>query len=549
MSRPTPLRRQAAAGWAGLALLAGLATAQPIQPVASVRIGNAPNDTIEDAAVGRDGTLYVAGTIAQPLEGRGVITSGRPAVDTDDGAGFVARLDDGGRVRAAHQFAPGLLHATTVVVAEAGVYVGGYATPGLAEQLRPLGGWRVDIVDAQRQIPHVVPPDHWTDDRIAERRDVRGVPVVLRFSHDLVSLEAGTALEGWQSVWHVPRPLDEDRWQPVGLAIMDDGDVVVAHDGGYVRAPAAGRPPSVGEFYGVADHLSRLSPDLSRRRWTRRIETPPVDPTRASRILGFDWSANTLGNTRTLRMRGDGEHVYLAGWSPTRTSGEPWWSTFLWKVDDEGQTVWRAYNPDPQSGKGERMGGLVADSAIRSVWVGRRPEPADAPTRVLFAGISDGGNTVLRRDPRDYHEPAGKMRGDPWGFGGRTLFWGVAGALRPDDAALLAGNAIHGRDPDSRRVTAAWPIDLAGLDDGGAIVAGRQTTGFRFTADAASTEPGCGFVSLCDASFAPRYATALPGMKPMSLAHAGRTVVIVGQALEGGVNVAVLRLADAPPRE
>ena len=49
------------------------------------------------------------------------------------------------------------------------------------------------------------------------------------------------------------------------------------------------------------------------------------------------------------------------------TSREPWWCPFLWKLNDRGKVVWKAYSFDPMGGSGGRMGGLVSDSAIRSM--------------------------------------------------------------------------------------------------------------------------------------------------------------------------------------
>ncbi len=525
-------------------------TAHALEPAAQQRLGTGPRDAVEGVASHPEHGLYVAGTLTEPTHAAHTQLTGQPDNQSKYHTGFVARLDAQGKPIAAHHFAKGLLMLTTVEVNDAGVYVGGYASPGMVAVLEKLGGFSAVIGDAQRQTPHKVPSDHWTDDRFDPEADGRGVPVVLRLSHDLQTLEAGTALEGWQSLWHVPRPLREDRWQPVGLALLSDGDVVVSHDGGYVRDPGQDNPATEDHFFYVPDHLSRLSPDLKHRRWKHDIYTPTVDPDRASAILNRPWPHDTLGSTRTLRTRTDGSHTYLVGWSPTQTGGEPWWSPFLFKLDGDGRIVWRAYNPDPQSGGNQRMNGLVADSAIRSIHI--------APDgHVLFAGISDGGNSVLRYDPRDYNRNAEKLRGESWGFGGRTLFWGTVGRLNPDDPELLGGETILGRDPKNNRVQAAWPIDLVGLPDGRVAVAGRQTHGFRFTPDAWSTQPHAGFLRLYDKDFRLTFSTALPGIKPMTMATWGNRIVVVGQAItqadttggqaggQAGVDVVILQMPDA----
>lgn len=58
-------------------------------------------------------------------------------------------------------------------------------------------------------------------------------------------------------------------WQPTSLALLKSGEVVVCHDGGYVRLPTdrdkelAGNDEKLAErllFYDVCDYVSRLSP-------------------------------------------------------------------------------------------------------------------------------------------------------------------------------------------------------------------------------------------------------------------------------------------------
>lgn len=510
-----------------------LAAAQTVTTAHTLRVGQIEGDVVEGVAIDADGSIFIAGMASEPWDTEAWPTHGEAIDAKNYRYGFVAKLDAQGKPQQVFQFAAGVARLTTVELAPDGVYVGGYAAPAYARTIDPLG---INDITAKDGVPHFIPSEHYTDDRFNKANDGRGAPIVMRFDRDL-NLRSAAALDGWQSVWHVPRPLREDRWQPVGLAVLDNGDVIVSHDGGYVLDPGPGKEATADHFYHVPDHLSRLAPDLQKRRWKKDIYTPRIDRERAGRILGRPWKHDTLGNTRTLRVRTDGTHVYLAGWSPTRTSGEPWWSPFLFKMDGDGEIVWRAYNPDPQSGGGERMNGLVADSAVRSVNV-------DPGGHVLFAGISDGGNSVLRHDPRDYNQGVDTLRGQAWGFRGRTLFWGTVGRLDGQDPALLAGDTILGRDPDTRRVRAGWPIDIAPLADGTAVVLGRQTGGFPFTGDAADTDPDCGFLSIYSARFQPQHTTALPGIKPMTLAVHGRTVVAVGQATDEGVDVVILNLSD-----
>jgi len=493
--------------------------------IAAVRLGTAGHDNLEGVAIDGDGDVLVVGNAAGPLVG---LPAGMPhriggaGGEGGYGSAFIARLSAEGDILAAAQLPAGVAKFTTVAVSEAGVYVGGYATAGLEPLVASLGGLGREATTEGEGVRPAVPREHWTDDRFDPGRDVRGTPIVLRFTPDLRRIDAATFLEGWQSVWHVPRPLKEDRWQPTGLAILSDGSVVVSHDGGYVLPTGPGEKPDATHFYRVPDRLSRLSADLRERHWVRTVYTPEVDPAKAAKHLGRPWDFPTVGNTRSLRLRtGADDRVQLAGWSPTRTSSEPWWSPFLFTYDAEGGRVGRLYNPDPMSGGGDRMDGLVSDAAIRSVAV-------DGEGHLLVAGIGDGGNSVLRQDPRDYRRPAPNLRGAVWGFGGRTLFWGMVARVDAETGELLGGNHINGRV--DAKLTAAWPVDLASLPGGGVAVIGRHTRGFDTTEAAWHASDAGSFVRVYDADFGLAFSSSVPDADLVELAARGRRCVAVGAA-------------------
>lgn len=511
------------------------ALAQPATLVTATTLGGAGDDRIEGVAIGDDGSIYLAGHLAAPPPpGPGVpapLMIGRPVADSPYGCAFIARLSpDGRRILALAQLAAGVGALTTVEVNSHGVYAAGYATRGLEPALASLGGLLPVKPGPDRPPGPYTPPEHAERSNPQPDKSLPGVPIVLRFSHDLARLEHGTFLEGFHTVWHVPRPLNESRWQPTGLALLSDanqGDLVVCHDAGPLAPPPADAAPGLHEFYRCPDHLSRLSADLSQRRWKKDLYHAPVVPERASRATKMPYPYDTLGNTRSLRLRVDhrdgGDRLYLAGWAASRTMNEPWWNPFLWRLDPaDGRVVWGAYSFDPMSGGGERLGGLVSDAAIRSV-------NTDDQGNVLLSGIGDGGNNVLRFDPRDYTAPAPALRGSVSNFQGRTLFFGMIGRLDPDSRQLTGGQHLGGFA--SKRYQPAWADDLCALPGRRILAVGRHRLGFA-APDALGLPPagdGAGaFLRIYDEPFEQLLSVSLPDADLVTLARRGTRVVAVG---------------------
>ncbi len=515
-----------------------LPAAAPVM-VSATHIGAAGEDKLEGVAIAMDGAIYIVGNSAALLVDAAVREEvpptpkpyrdarGRPVPAAQYGCAFVAKVSsDGRRLVSMWQLAKGIANFTTVQVNENGVYVGGYATKGMDPLVAKHGGLITEAWDGQTRIRPHVQRDHYTDDDYDKTKDVRGCPVVLRFDHELSRIEAGTYLEGWQSIWHCPRPLGEDRWQRTELGFLENGDVVVCHDGGYQADPGEGEAGDY-HFFQPPDHLSRLSPDLKTRRWKHDVHSPPMEPKKVNKYYkGLNWKHNYLGQTRTLRMRTNGkDRIVMGGWSPSQTSNEPWWSPFLFCLDARGEIQWRAYNPSPMSGGGDRMNGLVSDAAIRTVRF-------DEEGNVLFAGIGDGGNSVLRKDPRDYRKEAGTLRGTVHSFPGRVLFWGLVGRVDARTQALLGGNHLGGMTNTRRgpRYSPAWATDIVSAGDGRVLAIGRHNRGFGFTDNAWHRSDAGGFVRLYDPGFHCTFSTSLPDADVTEVAVRGKRAVIVGVA-------------------
>ena len=493
---------------------------------------------LQAVTIADDGTIYVAGNTvaAEPA-----LTLGTPSARPLCGHGFVARYSpDGSRQLAYTQFAEGIALVTSVAANSNGVYVGGYATEGLAALIASS----YPLAITNRLATPKLPDGHETPkgNRVPTPPPglgSRGAPFVVRLPATLERIESGRYLEGWQQVWDIPRVkgyVREWAWQPTGIGFLANGDVVVAHDGGYDRGLPAGTPAEAKEnFNHVCDYLSRLSPDLSQRRWRKEIYTPRVTPAASAAVRPW-WKHETYGNPRLLRLRTDGsDTIYIGGWSASATAREPWWCPFLWKLDGAGKVVWKAYSPDPLSGDDYRLNGLVSDAGVSSVAL-------DDDGNLLVTTIGDGGNSVLRQDPLDWRQPARGLKGMVSGFKGRLLFWGTAVRLDQQTGALVNGNHIAGNVPGKGTI-AAWGIDAVALPGGRMLVVGRHFDGFRFTPDAWQTNESAGaFLRVYSPAFDVQFSTSVPGLIPFGVARHGERCAVAGELNGAGC----LLVADFP---
>lgn len=526
--------------------------AAAVSIITATYFGAAAGDSdLQGASAAADGTIYIVGNSAVPtqaLPGRIVPTTFATAMPNPKcGCGFVAHLSaDGTRILHYAQFAPGVALLSTVQIKGGAVYLGGYASVGLQEAIRNVPGLtrtfplvdEIQLYERERAAGK--------EDKIAGRRGLGryGAPCVIRLSADLKSLQAGTYLEGWQQVWdkkRVAKPgkemlggYQEYFWQPTGLALLKDDDLVVCHDGGYFRMPTD-RDKEIARgdqkladrltFYDTCDYVSRLSPDLAARKWKKAIYTPMVDPEVAKRVKE-GWPLDHYSSPRTQRMRLNQEdQIYLCGWSASATSKEPYWSPYLFRLDPAtGNISWKVYEYDPMSGGGNRMNGQVADTAITSLAL-------DGDGNILASLLSDGGNTVMEWSPKarrlgERFET--KTKGG--GFPVKLVHWW--GQIHRVDAKT--GEGLGG----ARIGAWGWAHDIAALPDGGVIAFGRYNWKFQFTGDAwaaeSSIENPNAFVRVYSPKFDLLFSSALPGVVPFAIDRAGADrYLLVGRAEQG----------------
>ena len=279
-------------------------------------------------------------------------------------------------------------------------------------------------------------------------------------------------------------------------------------------------------FYDNCDYLSKLSADLSQRVWKKPIHTPPTDPAVAREAQG-GWTLPYYGSPRTHRMRLDREeNVYLCGWSASYTSKEPWWSPYLYKLDAKtGEAIWKAYEYDPMSGGGNRMGGQVADTACVSLAI-------DESGNVLSSLLADGGNSVMEWSPKAERLGAtfeAKTKGG--GFPVKLVHWW--GQIHRLDAKTREGLG-------GARIGAwGWAADVGSLPGNSVLAFGRYNWKFDFTADAWAKESPVenpnAFLRVYSPEFDLTFSTVLPGVVPFEACRLNANrYVLLGRA-EGEV--------------
>jgi hypothetical protein len=359
-----------------------------------------------------------------------------------------------------------------------------------------------------------------------------------------MSLTAGTYLEGWQQVWDKKRVAKPGKqmlggyqayyWQPTDLGLLNGGDIIVCHDGGYFR-PLTEKDKALAKddaklldrlsFYDTCDHVSRLSPDLDRRAWHQAIYTPSVKP-EVAREVKAGWPLDHYSSPRTQRMRLDrDEQIYLCGWSASATSKEPWWSPYLFRLDPKsGQINWRAYEYDPMSGGGNRMGGQVADTACVSLAI-------DNDGNIITTLLADGGNSVMEWSPKaEGFGVASEVKAKGGGFGVKLVHWW--GQIQRVDVKTkqALGRAKVG--------PWGWAHDIAALPDNGVLAFGRYNDKFELTSDAwwkqSDLENPIAFIRAYSPEFDLKFSTAVPCVVPFEISRAGgNRYILVGRA-EGG---------------
>ena len=290
-------------------------------------------------------------------------------------------------------------------------------------------------------------------------------------------------------------------------------------------------------------YLAKLAPDGSRVAWVRHVTGPSAAPdvsVAADGTLRFRGPAlRTFGADGTLR----GTTVVPGGLSekiavnPTdgtyayghehhwRTGREPWRCPVLNIHRPDGTLLYHLYDwGGPYVGLNNLR--LVSDSAVREV-------AYDADGNLVIYAWSDGGNSVMYREPMDVRTPAPGMKGlgmSAWGAG--VLSCAYILRIETTDYHVAGGTLWLAFLSERDRPNSIWIDTLGFAADGSVAAGGRAAWGLIQTGNHlnAGGEPGGPYVAVFSPDFASlRFASAMNACGATEVRNNDRWAFITGR--------------------
>ena len=255
-------------------------------------------------------------------------------------------------------------------------------------------------------------PDLKTIKRIVRLPWGSGLPVNLAMSKDgalALSISNGPHLDAFASGLKVVTAPADKATPPKGKTLPGDGLVLrLAPDLGKVTW-AVPIPNGAANVCQMPD--GRLMMRAGNNLWYASVDGVPEIGAQLEYARGGMWGDPSTGA------------VYFGGSYRSGTGLEPYVCPYLVKVGPDGKLAWTAYS---WSGPivGTEQFRLVSDSSITNVC------PGD-DGNISVVGWSDGGNTVLMRQPYDLRKPV------PGGEGFCGSTWGATGGLTVRIANLI----------------------------------------------------------------------------------------------------------------
>ncbi|MCC5844884.1 MAG: hypothetical protein JJU05_11585 [Verrucomicrobia bacterium] len=299
----------------------------------------------------------------------------------------------------------------------------------------------------------------------------------------------------------------------------------------------------------------RFAPSSGRIEWAVRFKHGWLDPVltpdgqmmvrrgqelfRLSRADGrlMDQGSVNIGSTHTGMVVDprDGS-LFFGGEYHSHTGLEPWRCPFLRKFSPEGEPVWSAYD---WTGPivGTQFLRWVSDSAITGAQM-------DSEGRLLLSGWSDGGNSVLTRQPYDLREgiQVGGQAGSIWGAG----VLGVSYLIQMDADTMEVSGVTRFMSylPTSNTPNSVSIRDFERLDNGSVAITGGSAFALIETHDAwfepwysqwrtnrhAQARGGPYLAVYADDLNRLRLSTVLPGVQHAQLASQGDRLLVFGSA-------------------
>ncbi len=340
-----------------------------------------------------------------------------------------------------------------------------------------------------------------------------------------------------------------------GAAVDEKGHVYLT---GPARASIAAlgtaealKPRNTGMKKGGCDqvYLCKLSPDASKVLWLRTLkgqsDAPEVTLTAKGKVKLQSGDLRTFspagkeeavtvvpggittqpGNTtnRTTAINPKDGTFVRAGEHHWRTGREPYRDPILNVHKADGKLLYELYNWDgPFVGLDNLR--LVSDSAIRLVRF-------DDDGNLIFYAWSDGGNSVMYREPNDVRTTSKKM--DGLGFsawGANVLSCAYLIKIDPKDYKVVGGTLWLAYLNNRNKPNSIWIDSLGFATDGSICVGGKSAWGLIRTGNALDKgEPTGPYVAVLSKDCSSlRFSSTMPSCGPVDVRNGARWGIVRG---------------------
>jgi hypothetical protein len=342
-------------------------------------------------------------------------------------------------------------------------------------------------------------------------------------------------------------------WKAGGVtaaAVDGQGNIYLAGPAGDGVAAVGGdvqelKPTEGGPAKGAVSHtyVAKLSPDATKVLWLRHVRAASNAPDVTLRADGK--VAFTGPDLRTFSADGKQESVtavpFLLGRrsavSPVdgtfarggqtvnwHTGREPYRDPFLYVHRPDGKLRYELYHWDgPLVGLDNLR--LVSDSEIRLL-------KYDADGNLIVYAWSDGGNSVMYREPFDVRTTAKNFKGlgmSAWGAGVLSCAYVIK--LDPKDYRVIGGTLWLAFTATPDKPNSIWIDTLGFAGDGSVCAGGKSAFGLVETGNRLNTgEPAGPYVAVFNADTTSlRFCSALPGTAAAEVAETGRWAFVRGK--------------------
>ena len=287
-------------------------------------------------------------------------------------------------------------------------------------------------------------------------------------------------------------------------------------------------------------YLMKLSPDAVKIVWATVFDGPSSSPMLGieggklfltgadARLVNFD------GETHKVFKVPGGVHAKVAvnaleGWSARGgerhwpTGREPWRDPHLYIHHPDGEVKYEFYNWDgPFVGLDNLR--LVSDSAIRRMTV-------DPDGNLVFYAWSDGGNSVMYREPFDVRSYAKGFQGlGMSAYGAGVLSCAYVIKLDPKTWKVVGGTLWLAFIAERDKPNSIWIDEMGFAPDGGLAFGGRSAYGLIQTGNSFGTPPTGNYVALLTNDYSSlRFCSALPACGKAEVGEGANFGVVSGK--------------------